>query len=170
MTSVRTTVGAEQEYFLISREMFEKRPDLIYTGRTLFGARPPKGQQLDDHYASSIKPAVLSFMKEVDEELWKLGVPAKTEHNEAAPSQHELAPIFSTTNIATDHNQLIMDIMQKVRASTIWSVCSTRSPLILSTAAASTTTGPCRRTRASTCSSPGKRPTKTPSSSFSSAP
>ncbi|MBR2832096.1 MAG: glutamine synthetase III [Oscillospiraceae bacterium] len=114
VTSVRTTVGAEQEYFLISQEMFEKRPDLVFTGRTLFGARPPKGQQLDDHYASSIKPTVLAFMKEVDEELWKLGVPAKTEHNEAAPSQHELAPIFSTTNIATDHNQLIMDIMQKV--------------------------------------------------------
>ena len=114
VTSVKTTVGPEQEYFLVSKEYFDKRKDLIYTGRTLFGAMPPKGQELDDHYFGQIKPQVKSFMKELNEELWKLGVLAKTEHNEAAPAQHELAPIFSTTNIATDHNQLTMEIMQKV--------------------------------------------------------
>ncbi|MCF0119999.1 MAG: glutamine synthetase III, partial [Oscillospiraceae bacterium] len=114
VTSVSTTVGAEQEYFLISRDVYDKRPDLVYTGRTLFGTKPPKGQQFDDHYASSIKDSVLEFMSELNEELWKLGVLAKTEHNEAAPAQHELAPIFTTTNIATDHNQLIMDLMQKI--------------------------------------------------------
>jgi glutamine synthetase len=113
-TSVKTTVGPEQEYFLIDREMFDKRRDLIYTGRTLYGAKPPKGQELDDHYFGSIKPRVAVFMKELNEELWKLGVLAKTEHNEVAPAQHELAPIFTTTNIAADHNQLTMEIMQKV--------------------------------------------------------
>ena len=112
--SVKTTVGAEQEYFLIDKKDYNKRKDLIFTGRTLFGAKPPKGQELDDHYYGSIKPRVASFMKDLDEELWKLGVLAKTEHNEAAPSQHELAPIFTTTNIASDHNQLTMEIMQKV--------------------------------------------------------
>ena len=112
--SVKTTVGAEQEYFLVDKELYNKRKDLIFTGRTLFGARPPKGQELDDHYFGSIKPRVAAYMKDLNEELWKLGVLAKTEHNEAAPAQHELAPIFSTTNIATDHNQLIMEIMQKV--------------------------------------------------------
>ena len=114
VTSVRTTVGAEQEYFLVDKEMFEKRPDLVFTGRTLFGARPPKGQELDDHYFGSIKPRVLAYMKELDKELWKLGVLAKTEHNEAAPAQHELAPVFTTTNLATDHNQLTMELMQKI--------------------------------------------------------
>ena len=114
VTSVKTTVGAEQEYFLVDREMFNKRKDLIFTGRTLFGAKPPKGQELDDHYFGSIKPRVAAFMKELNEELWKLGILAKTEHNEAAPAQHELAPIFLTTNLATDHNQLTMEIMQKV--------------------------------------------------------
>ncbi len=114
VTSVRTTVGAEQEYFLVDREVWEKRPDLVYTGRTLFGARPPKGQELDDHYFGSIKPRVLAYMKELDKELWKLGVLAKTEHNEAAPGQHELAPVFTTTNLATDHNQLTMELMQKI--------------------------------------------------------
>ena len=114
VTSVRTTVGAEQEYFLIDKEVWEKRPDLVYTGRTLFGARPPKGQELDDHYFGSIKPRVLAYMKELDKELWKLGVLAKTEHNEAAPAQHELAPVFTTTNLATDHNQLTMELMQKI--------------------------------------------------------
>ncbi|MCR5774775.1 MAG: glutamine synthetase III [Lachnospiraceae bacterium] len=111
---VRTSVGPEQEYFLIDREMFEKRPDLIYTGRTLFGAMPPKGQELDDHYFGVIKPRVTAFMEDLNEELWKLGILAKTEHNEVAPAQHELAPIFSTTNVATDNNQLMMEIMQKV--------------------------------------------------------
>lgn len=114
ITSVKTTVGPEQEYFLIDKEMYNKRKDLIFTGRTLFGASPPKGQELNDHYFGSIKPRVLEYMKELNEELWKLGVLAKTEHNEASPAQHELAPIFTTTNIATDHNQLTMEIMQKV--------------------------------------------------------
>jgi len=111
---VITTVGPEQEYFLIDKEMYLKRPDLIYTGRTLFGARPPKGQELDDHYFGSLKPRIAAFMRELDEELWKLGVYAKTKHNETAPAQHELAPIFTTTNIATDHNQLTMEIMKIV--------------------------------------------------------
>jgi glutamine synthetase len=111
---VITTVGPEQEYFLIDKEMYLKRPDLIYTGRTLFGARPPKGQELEDHYFGSLKPRVSAFMKELDEELWKLGVYAKTKHNEVAPAQHELAPIFSTTNIATDHNQITMELMKSI--------------------------------------------------------
>ncbi|MBO7208928.1 MAG: glutamine synthetase III [Clostridia bacterium] len=112
--SIRTTVGAEQEYFLIKKDHFKQRKDLIFTGRTLFGAKPPKGQELDDHYFGAIKPCVLDFMSELDDELWKLGILAKTEHNEAAPAQHELAPIFDTTNIATDHNQLTMEIMKKI--------------------------------------------------------
>ncbi len=112
--TVRTTVGPEQEYFLIDKDVYERRKDLIYTGRTLYGARPPKGQDLDDHYFGSIKPRVQEFMKELDEELWKLGVMAKTEHNEAAPAQHELAPIYTTTNIAADHNQLTMELMQRI--------------------------------------------------------
>lgn len=111
---VRTSVGPEQEYFLIDKDMFNARPDLVYTGRTLFGAMPPKGQELDDHYFGVIKPRVTAFMEDLNEELWKLGVLAKTEHNEVAPAQHELAPIFSTTNVATDNNQLMMEIMQKV--------------------------------------------------------
>jgi glutamine synthetase len=111
---VLTTVGPEQEYFLIDKEMYLKRPDLIYTGRTLFGSKPPKGQELEDHYFGAIKPRVSAFMKELDEELWKLGVNAKTKHNEVAPAQHELAPIFSTTNIATDHNQLTMELMKSI--------------------------------------------------------
>ena len=111
---VITTVGPEQEYFLIDKEMFLRRPDLIYTGRTLFGARPPKGQELEDHYFGCIKPRVSAFMKELDEELWKLGVYVKTKHNEVAPAQHEMAPVFSTTNIATDHNQLAMELMKSI--------------------------------------------------------
>ena len=111
---VTTTVGAEQEYFLVDKDDFDKRKDLIYTGRTLFGARPPKGQELEDHYFGTIKPRVAAFMKELDEELWKLGVLAKTKHNEVAPSQHELAPVFTTTNIATDHNQLTMEVMRRI--------------------------------------------------------
>ena len=113
---VRTAVGPEQEYFLIDREMYEKRRDLRFTGRTLFGAKPPKGQELDDHYFGVIKPRVAAYMEDLNEELWKLGILAKTEHNEVAPAQHELAPIYTTTNIATDHNQLTMEIMQKVAA------------------------------------------------------
>ncbi len=111
---VRTTLGAEQEYFLIPEELFNKRHDLIFTGRTLFGAKPPKGQELEDHYFGAIKSRVSAYMRDVDEELWKLGILSKTEHNEAAPAQHELAPIFTTTNIAADHNQLTMEIMKKV--------------------------------------------------------
>ena len=112
--SVKTTVGPEQEYFLVDEKAYNKRKDLIYTGRTLFGARAPKGQELDDHYFGTIKPRVAEYMKELNEELWKVGVLAKTEHNEVAPAQHEMAPIFTTTNIAADHNQLTMEIMQKV--------------------------------------------------------
>ncbi len=111
---VRTSVGPEQEYFLVDKEVFNKRPDLKYTGRTLFGAMPPKGQEMDDHYFGVIKPRVSEFMEDLNEELWKLGILAKTEHNEVAPAQHELAPIYSTTNVATDSNQLTMEIMKKV--------------------------------------------------------
>ena len=114
VSSVKTTVGPEQEYFLVDKKLYDQRKDLIYTGRTLFGARPPKGQELDDHYFGAIKPRVAAFMKELNDELWKVGVLAKTEHNEVAPAQHETAPIFTTTNIAADHNQLTMEIMQKV--------------------------------------------------------
>jgi len=113
-TSVSATVGAEQEYFLIDRKMYEKRRDLIYCNRTLFGAKPPKGQEMNDHYFGSIKPRVAAFMADLDRELWTLGVMAKTEHNEVAPAQHELAPVFSTVNIASDHNQLTMELMRKV--------------------------------------------------------
>ena len=111
---VITTVGPEQEYFLVDKEMYEKRPDLVFCGRTLFGSRPPKGQEMEDHYFGTIKPRVSAYMKELDEELWKLGVLAKTKHNEVAPAQHELAPIFTTTNIATDHNQLTMELMKSI--------------------------------------------------------
>ncbi|MBQ2500657.1 MAG: glutamine synthetase III, partial [Clostridia bacterium] len=113
---VVSSVGPEQEYFLVTKEMYDQRPDLRFTGRTLFGAKPPKGQELDDHYFGVIKPGVAAYMEDLNEELWKLGILAKTEHNEVAPAQHELAPIYTTTNIATDHNQLTMEIMQKVAA------------------------------------------------------
>ena len=111
---VRSSVGPEQEYFLVDKQLYLRRPDLIYTGRTLFGAKPPKGQEMSDHYFGVIRPRVQAYMKELNEELWKLGILAKTEHNEVAPAQHELAPIFTTTNIAADHNQLTMEIMQKL--------------------------------------------------------
>ena len=114
VTRVTTTVGPEQEYFLIDKDAYDQREDLIYTGRTLFGAKAPKGQELDDHYFGAIKTRVAAYMKDLDEELWKLGILAKTKHNEVAPSQHELAPIFTTTNIATDHNELTMEVMKKV--------------------------------------------------------
>ena len=113
-TRVMTTVGPEQEYFVIDKKLYDKRKDLILTGRTLFGAKPPKGQELEDHYFVNLKERIAAFMAEVDQELWKLGVLAKTKHNEVAPAQHELAPIFTTTNIATDHNQLVMETMKKV--------------------------------------------------------
>ena len=112
--AVRTTVGPEQEYFLIDEALYNKRKDLLYTGRTLFGSKPPKGQELDDHYFGTIKPRVAAFMQDLDKELWELGVLAKTEHNEVAPAQHELAPVFTTTNISADHNQLTMELMQKI--------------------------------------------------------
>ncbi|NDL67749.1 glutamine synthetase III [Anaerotalea alkaliphila] len=113
-TRVLTTVGPEQEYFIVDKKLFQQRKDLIFAGRTLFGARPPKGQEMEDHYFGSIKERINEFMKQIDEELWKLGVLSKTKHNEVAPAQHEMAPIFSTTNIATDHNQLVMDVMIRV--------------------------------------------------------
>jgi glutamine synthetase len=113
-TRVTTTVGPEQEYFLVDRDLWKKRKDLIFTGRTLFGNKPPKGQEMEDHYFGSIKDRVADYMKDLDTELWKFGIPAKTKHNEVAPAQHELAPIFETSNIATDHNQLTMEMMQKI--------------------------------------------------------
>jgi glutamine synthetase len=113
---VVSSVGPEQEYFLIDKSVYLKRPDLMYCGRTLFGARPPKGQEMEDHYFGSIKNRVSAFMKELNEELWKLGVYAKTQHNEVAPAQHELAPIYGEANIATDHNQLVMELMKSIAA------------------------------------------------------
>ncbi len=114
VTRVTTTVGPEQEYFLVDKELYNKRKDLIFCGRTLFGAMAPKGQEMEDHYFGALRPRVAAYMQDLDEELWKLGIPAKTKHNEVAPAQHELAPIFSTTNIAVDHNQLTMEVMKKV--------------------------------------------------------
>ncbi|MDO4331593.1 MAG: glutamine synthetase III [Eubacteriales bacterium] len=114
VTSVSTTIGPEQEYFLVDKALYEQRKDLIFTGRTLLGAMPPKGQEMEDHYFGAIKPRVSAYMHDLDEELWKLGIPAKTKHNEVAPAQHELAPIFDTANVAVDHNQLTMEIMKKV--------------------------------------------------------
>ena len=111
---VTPTVGSEQEYFLIDKKLYDKREDLVFCNRTLFGAKPPKGQELEDHYFGAIKPRVNAFMKDLDEELWKLGVLSKTKHNEVAPAQHEMAPVFTTTNLATDHNQLTMEMMKKV--------------------------------------------------------
>ena len=114
VTSVSTTVGPEQEYFLVDKALYAQRKDLIFTGRTLLGAKPPKGQEMEDHYFGTLKPRVAAYMHDLDEELWKLGIPAKTKHNEVAPAQHELAPIFDTANVAVDHNQLTMEIMKKV--------------------------------------------------------
>lgn len=114
VTSVSTTVGPEQEYFLVDKDLYKKRKDLIFTGRTLLGAMPPKGQEMEDHYFGALKPRVSAYMHDLDEELWKLGIPAKTKHNEVAPAQHELAPVFDTTNVAVDHNQLTMEIMKKI--------------------------------------------------------
>ena len=111
---VTPSVGAEQEYFIIDREKYLKRMDLVFTGRTLFGAMPPKGQELDDHYFGTLRPRIASYMKDVNEELWRLGVPAKTQHNEVAPAQHELAPIFEKANVAVDHNQIVMQTLKRV--------------------------------------------------------
>lgn len=110
---INTMVGPEQEYFLVDKELFDKRPDLVFCGRTLLGAKPPKGQEMEDHYFGVIRPRVAAFMRDLDKKLWELGVMAKTEHNEAAPAQYELAPVFSNTNIAADHNQLTMELMKK---------------------------------------------------------
>lgn len=129
VTSVNVTVGPEQEYFLVDKELFSRRKDLLYTGRTLFGTMPPKGQELEDHYFGAIKPRIAAFMQDLDTELWKLGVLAKTEHNEVAPAQHELAPIFTTANIAADHNQITMEVMQKLAKSMASSACCTKSHL-----------------------------------------
>ncbi|MBQ2325135.1 MAG: glutamine synthetase III, partial [Clostridia bacterium] len=119
---VNAEIGAEQEYFLIDKKTFEKRSDLFYTGRTLFGAKAPKGQELDDHYFGAIKPRVRHFMQELDEELWKLGITAKTRHNEAAPAQHELAPIYTSTNLGVDQNLLIMELMKKIADSIVYAL------------------------------------------------
>ena len=168
-TLVNTTVGPEQEYFLIDKAVYEKRKDLKITGRTLFGAKPPKGQELGDHYFGTIRPRVLEFMKELDEELWKLGILAKTRHNEGAPAQHELAPIFTTTNIATDHNQLTMELMKTI-AERHGLVCLLHEkPFAGSMAAVSITTGRSPPAPASICWSPVRPLTKTLSSCCSSA-
>ena len=161
---VVTTVGPEQEYFLIDKKLYDQRPDLLYTGRTLFGAKAPKGQELEDHYFGSIKPRIAAFMKELDEELWKLGILAKTKHNEVAPAQHELAPIFTTTNVATDHNQLTMEVMKNVAARHGLVCLLHEKPFEGSTAAASTTTGPCPPTGGKTCWTPAKTRRRTPGS------
>ncbi len=152
---VHTSVGPEQEYFLITKEMYDQRPDIKYTGRTLFGAKAPKGQEMDDHYFGVIKPKVQEFMNDLNQELWKLGILAKTEHNEVAPAQHELAPIYSSTNIATDQNQLMICTRSRSQALTV---------------RASTTTGLCRQTLESISSRPVLLLTRTHSSCSSSAP
>ena len=126
---VRTSVGPEQEYFLIDKDMFNKRPDLVYTGRTLFGARAPKGQELDDHYFGVIKPSVTAFMEDLNTELWKLGILAKTEHNEVAPAQHELAPIFSTTNVPPTTISSPWRSCRRWPGSTGWYACSMKNRL-----------------------------------------
>lgn len=141
---VVSSVGAEQEYFLIDKSVFNKRPDLQYCGRTLFGARPPKGQEMEDHYFGAIKNRISKYMHELDEELWKLGILAKTEHNEVAPAQHELAPIFSEANVATDHNQITMELMKSI-ASKHNLACNyyTKSPLPELMEVVNTTIGRC---------------------------
>jgi len=165
ITRVITTVGPEQEYFLIDRKVYDKREDLKLTGRTLFGAKAPKGQELDDHYFGSIKTRVSEYMRDLDEELWKLGILAKTKHNEVAPSQHELAPIFTTSNIANDHNELTMEIMKKI-AEKHGLVCLLHEkPFAGVSAPVSTTTGRFPPTPARTCFLPASTPKPTISSS-----
>lgn len=167
VTRVTTTVGPEQEYFLIDKDAYDQREDLIYTGRTLFGAKAPKGQELDDHYFGAIKTRVAAYMKDLDEELWKLGILAKTKHNEVAPSQHELAPIFTTTNIATDHNELTMEVMKKV-AERHGLVCLLHEkPFAGVNGSVSTTTGQFQPTQAKTFLIPARLLKTTFSSSFS---
>ncbi len=161
---VFTTVGPEQEYFLIDKHFYYLRPDLINAGRTLFGAKPPKGQELEDQYFGAIPERVLACMADCEAELFKLGVPVKTRHNEVAPSQYEIAPIFEDSNLATDHQMLTMEIMRKTPPKYGLAACSTRSRSPASTARASTTTGRCPPTPARTCSTPATRRTTTPSS------
>ena len=161
---VTAQVGPEQEYFLIDEKDFAKRMDLRMCGRTLFGAPAPKGQELEDHYFGAIRPRVAAYMQDLDRELWKLGVLSKTKHNEVAPCQHEMAPIYTDANTACDHNQITMDVMKKVARKHGWCACSMRSPLPASTARASTTTGPWLPTPATTCSSRAAPPARTPAS------
>ncbi len=158
---VIASVGPEQEYFLIAKEDFARRKDLRLTGRTLFGAPPPKGQELDDHYFGAIRPRVSAYMRDLDEALWRLGILSKTKHNEVAPAQHEMAPIYTDANTACDANQLVMEIMKKPPKSMAWSVCSMKSPLTASTARASTTTGLCVPTREKISLSQAAHPVKT---------
>ena len=157
-------VGAEQEYFLLPKDLYAQREDLRLTGRTLFGAPPPKGQELDDHYFGTIRTRVSSCMKDLDEQLWRLGILSKTKHNEGAPCQHELAPIYTDANTACDDNQLIMEIMKNAPPSTISSACCTKSPLPASAAPASTTTGVSPLTAARICSVQVRLPTRMPGS------
>ena len=165
-----TTCGPEQEYFLIDQHFYLRRPDLINAGRTLFGAKPPKGQELEDQYFGAIPDRVLAFMTEAEAELYKIGVPVKTRHNEVAPSQYEIAPVFENANVATDHQMMMMETLQADRRrSTAWRACCTRSRLPASTARASTSTGRWATTRATTCSGPATTRTTT-CSSWCSAP
>ena len=138
---VNTTVGPEQEYFLVDKELYKQRKDLVFCGRTLIGAPAPKGQEMEDHYFGALKPRVAAYMHDLDVELWKLGIPAKTKHNEVAPAQHELAPVFDTTNVAVDHNQLTMEIMKKVADKHVWSASFMKNHLTALTEAESTITG-----------------------------
>ena len=160
---VITTVGAEQEYFLIDKKDYERRKDLIYTGRTLIGARSPKGQELEDHYFGALRTRVSAYMKDLDRELWKLGIYAKTSHNEAAPCQHELAPVYTTTNVAVDQNQLTMELMKKIAEKHGFACLLHEKPF----ARESTTTGPSSPIPASICWSRARAPRTTPSSSSS---
>ena len=157
--------GPEQEYFLVDRHFFLARPDLINAGRTLFGAKPPKGQEFDDHYFGAIPERVLGFMMDTERELFKLGIPAKTRHNEVAPGQFEIAPMFERANIAADHQQLLMtDVQDASPRSTAWSACSTRSRSPASTARASTSTSRWATRSSATCWCPATPRTRTPSS------
>ena len=140
-TRVSTSVGAEQEYFLINKEYYDQRDDLLYTGRTLFGAPAPKSQQLEDHYYGPLKTKISNFMHELDEELWKLGITSKTKHNEVAPSQHELAPIYTTTNVAVDQNLVVMEMIKRLQSDTVLWRSSTKSPMQALTAPVSIITG-----------------------------
>ena len=129
VTRVTSTVGAEQEYFIIDKQKFDQREDLVLTGRTLFGAKPPKGQELDDQYFANLKPRIAAYMADLDENLWRLGIYSKTKHNEVAPAQHEMAPMFTTSNLGTDQNELAMEVMERLLSSIVWYVSCMRSLL-----------------------------------------